>query len=157
MESSRCWSATWKYFRLFLSLLEHVCAQTLLTFFFSTFQCCKHLSFSVLCFRPNLSPTGIKAEQDGHAVPGSPERQTKEQTHPNDLKLAAKGALQVTGCFSDPPSKYKKSLSSVAENNHNCLPFLESVWTSGERGKTQYRNMYQSDQGRIWFTRGGWL
>lgn len=75
----------------------------------------------MLCFISNLSPTGIKAEQDGHAVPGSPERQTKEQTHPNDLKLAAKGALQVTGCFSDPPSKYKKILSSVTENNHNSL------------------------------------
>lgn len=77
-------------------------------------------SFSVLCFI-YLSPTGIKAEHDGHAVPCSPERQTKEQTYPNDLNPEAKGALQVPGCVSDPPHKYKSLFSSVTENNHNWL------------------------------------
>lgn len=55
----------------------------------------------------NLSPASIKAEHNGHAVPCSPERQTKEQTHPNGLESGAEGALQVARCLSDPPSKYK--------------------------------------------------
>lgn len=60
-----------------------------------------------LFFLSNLSPTGIKAEHEGHAAPRSPDSQTKEQTHPNDLELGAKGAPQVARCLSDPPCKYK--------------------------------------------------
>jgi len=43
-------------------------------------------------------------------VPCSPERQTKEQTHPNNLNPGAKGTLQVAQCLSDPPRKYKSRL-----------------------------------------------
>lgn len=81
------------------------------TFNFSStfqYQCGKHSSFFVLCFISNLSPSSIKAERGGHAVLCSPERQTKEQTHPNNLKSGAQGALQVARCLSDPPSKYKR-------------------------------------------------
>lgn len=74
-----------------------------------------------MCFISNLSPPGIKAGHRGRAVPGCSERQTKEQTHPNDLEPGAEGALQVRGGLSDPPSKYEKPLSSVTENNLNCL------------------------------------
>lgn len=81
--------------------------------------------FSVLRFKSKLSPTGIKAEHDGHAVPCSPERQTKEQTHPNDLKPGAKGALQVAKCLSDPPSKYK---SCFLQELKTIITVLLNLW-----------------------------
>lgn len=64
--------------------------------------------FLLLCLISNLSPSSITAEGGGHAVLCSPERQTEEQTHPNNLKSAAQGVLQVASCLSDPPSKYKR-------------------------------------------------
>lgn len=86
-------------------------------------------SFSVLCFIYNLSPTGIKAKHDGHDVPCSPERQTKEQTYPNDLKPGAKGAPQVAHCLSDPPSTYKScSLQQLKTIITVFPPVLLNLW-----------------------------
>lgn len=85
----------------------------------------------------------------------APERQTKEQTHPNNLKPAAEGALQVTGSLSDPPSKYKKILSPVTDNNHNCLSLSRlNLW--GQRIDTVQKCVPECPRQDLIYT-GGWL